>query len=446
MDADADADTSGRAAPRLPRWSLLHGLAAGLDFDRYLRRRAREGDPFYLSFPGLAPVLFSGTSDGARELFRAPITVVEPPRPNPIEPMVGTASLILTAGERHRADRAIIGPKLHGSTIRDLAEVISAATESEINWTGDQMNTLTAGRRITLRVILTAVFGPLPESRAREFSSAVTDFLAAFIPPLLLAPALRRGFAGRAPWDRFVAARGRLDRLILTEVGRRRREPATASPDLLDLLLATRYADGAAMTDTELCEQLRTLIVAGHETTATSLAWALYHLHRDPELLERARAEAATATDPAERARLPFLDGVCLETLRLHPPVPIVLRRLREPWTWRGLALPAGTTLGLAVPLLHGDPATFEQPRVFDPDRFATRRFSPFEYAPFGGGHRRCVGAALADYELRIVLATLLAGPRWALHPATARGGGPRAVPRNLATGPNRAIQLTRTQ
>lgn len=435
-----DAATSGRAAPRLPRLSLLHGLAAGLDFDRYLRRRAREGDPFYLSFPGLDPVLFSGTGDGARELFRAPVTVVEPPRPNPIEPMVGTASLILTSGERHRTDRAIIGPKLHGSTIRDLAEVISATTGSELTRTDDQMDALTLGRRITLRVILTAVFGPLEDSRAREFSSAVTAFLTAFIPPLLLAPALRRGFAGYAPWDRFVAARDRLDRMFLAEADRRRRHPTGTTPDLLDLLLSTRYEDGSALTETELCEQLRTLVVAGHETTATSLAWALYHLHREPALLERARAEAATADDPHECANLPLVDAICQETLRLHPPVPIVLRRLREPWTWRGLDLPAGTTIGLAVPVLHTDPAVFPDPRRFDPDRFLGHKFPPFSYAPFGGGHRRCVGAALAGYELRVVLATLLRGPRWRLRSDREL----RSVPRNLATGPSRPVRLVR--
>ncbi|MFD5175678.1 cytochrome P450 [Nocardia sp. NPDC058379] len=439
-------------APATPRWSVLHGVAAGRDFEGYLRRRAAHSDPFAVGFPGFPPVLFTGTAEGARELFRAPAALLTPPRPNPIEPMVGAASLILSSGARHRTDRALLAPALHGPRVRALAGVIRDATLREIehgcgtagSWqVGSRIDALDAARSITLRVILAAVYGPEVD-RAPEYAGAVTDFLAAFTTPLLVAPVLRRGVGGFGPWERFVAARARLDRLILTDIAHRRRT-GPGSGDLLDLLLATRYDDGSALTDTELCEQLRTLLVAGHETTATTLTWALYHLHREPGLLDRLTTELATAgDDPADLATLPLLGAVCQETLRLHPAVPIVLRTLTGPLRWRGVDVTAGQTIGLAVGVLHSDPSTWPAPRLFHPDRFLDRKFSPFEYAPFGGGHRRCIGATLAEYELRIVLATLLTTVGLALDPALALGARPRTVPRNLATAPDRPIRFTR--
>ncbi|MBC7304831.1 MAG: cytochrome P450 [Nocardia sp.] len=452
--------------PTPPRWSLLHGVAAGRDFEGYLRRRAAHGDPFAVGFPGFPPVLFTATAEGARELFRLPVELLEPPRPNPIEPMVGAASLILSSGPRHRADRALLAPALHGGRVRQLGEVIRAATLREVesgcgtasSWQlGGRIDALAAARAITLRVILTAAFGT-DGDRGDEYAGVVADFLAAFTTPLLVAPVLRRGVGGFGPWARFVATRERLDALILAEVARRRLARPGAGDstgsgdsvgggDLLDLLLDTRYDDGSALTDTELCEHLRTLLVAGHETTATTLTWALYHLHRERGLLDRVVAELQSAAgDPGEQARLPLLDAVCQETLRLHPPVPIVLRRIRQSWRWRGLDLAAGQTIGLAVGVLHSQPSTWPAPRLFHPDRFLDRKVSPFEFAPFGGGHRRCIGATLAEYELRVVLATLLTEVRLRLEPGLALGARPRTVPRNLATAPNRAIHFTRAQ
>ncbi|WP_342801348.1 cytochrome P450 [Nocardia sp. No.11] len=445
--------TALRPPPATPRWSLLHGLAAGRDFEGYLRRRAAHSDPFAVGFPGFPPVLFTGTADGARELFRAPAPLLEPPRPNPIEPMVGAASLILSSGARHRTDRALLAPALHGPRVRALAGVIRAATLREIetgcgtagSWqVGGRIDALAAARSMTLRVILAAVFGTELD-REPEYAGAVTDFLAAFTTPLLVAPVLRRGMGGFGPWERFVATRAALDRVILADIARRRRD-GPGSGDLLDLLLATRYDDGSALTDAQLCEHLRTLLVAGHETTATTLTWALYHLHREPGLLDRVTAElAAAGADPADLAALPLLGAVCQETLRLHPPVPIVLRTLREPLRWRGVDVAAGQTIGLAVGVLHSDSSAWPAPRLFHPDRFLDRKVSPFEFAPFGGGHRRCIGATLAEHELRIVLATVLTTVRLSLDPGLALGARPRAVPRNLATAPDRAIHFTRT-
>ncbi|MGW4324262.1 cytochrome P450 [Nocardia sp. NPDC004573] len=437
------------AGPRVPRSTALHAVAAGIDFDRYFRwRRAREGDPFYVRFPGFGAALFTGTAIGAREMFRSPVEFSEPPRPNPIEPMVGAASLILASGERHRRDRALLAPAFHSARIREYGALIREATlremagESGQAWVaGARVDARAAARALTLRVIATAVFGVRDQGRQAEYTAAVTDFITAFSGPLLLVPALRHGLRGHGPWDRFRAARDRLDRLIRADIARKREHVLAEPADVLDVLLSA-YRDDA---DDELCEQIRTLLVAGHETTATTLVWALFRLHRAPEALARLRRElhdAGQHASPAELAALPYLDAVCQETLRLHPPVPIVLRRLTEPFALRGVALAPGDTMGIAVPLLHSDPEVWSDPLRFDPGRFVDRRYRPFEFAPFGGGHRRCVGAALADYELRIALATILGRVRLRPAPRYARGSIPRSVPHNIATGPHRPISF----
>ncbi|MFC9438344.1 cytochrome P450 [Nocardia sp. NPDC057030] len=450
MDVGAAEPRVG-TAPRAPRPIVLHALAAGIDFDRYFRwRRAREGDPFFVRFPGFGSALFTGTAVGAREVFRAPIDALEPPRPNPIEPLVGPASLILAAGERHRRDRALLAPAFHGARIRMYGDIIRDSVAQELAgangqaWRpGARIDSRAAARAITLRVILEAVFGVDSHERRAEYTAAVAEFLTAFSGPLMLVPLLRHGLCGQAPWDRFVAARARLDRLILDDIGYRRTGTGELATDILGMLLSTNYDDGTAITDAELCEQLRTLLVAGHETTATTLVWALFHLHREPSTLDRLRAELRAAgpeVSPVELARLPYLDAVCQETLRLHPAVPIVVRRLTAPYPLRGVPLAAGDTMGVAVPLLHSDPQVWPDPRRFRPERFLERKYGPFEFAPFGGGHRRCVGAALADYELRIALATIVRRVRLRLPARYAHGRAPISVPHNIATGPHRSI------
>ncbi|WP_019932044.1 cytochrome P450 [Nocardia sp. BMG111209] len=435
---------------RVPRAMLLHSVAAGADFDRYFRwRRTRDGDPFAVRFPGFGRVLFTGTPEGAKELLRAPVSLLVPPRPNPIEPLVGSASVILARDERHRRTRELLAPAFHGSAIASFAEAIRDAADAEMDgvrtgvpWQpGVRLDLRSAARAITLRVILQAVFGLSDPRRRAEYTKEVVAYLTAFSGPLLLVPALRHGAFGRTPWDRFVAARTRLDALITADIERRRGE-TTATTDILGTLLRARYADGGEMPVDELSEQLRTFLVAGHETTATSLVWALYWLYRQPETLRRLRAElaAAAGAEPDDLSRLPYLDAVCKETLRMHPPVPIVLRRLIGPFTLRGVDLAAGDNMGIVVSLLHSDPDVFPDAAEFRPERFLERRYTPFEFAPYGGGHRRCLGASLAEYELRIVLATLLSRVELAPTARYRRERIPRTVPHNIATGPQRGM------
>ncbi|MFC9789101.1 cytochrome P450 [Rhodococcus sp. NPDC127528] len=437
-----------RTAPPHPRPVALHAAACALDLDRYLRwRRDRDGDPFLLAIPHYGETLFTGSADGAEELFRLPPGLSTPPLPNPIEPLVGANSLILLSGDRHRRERRLMMPAFHGDRMREYGRIAVDAARGEMDhWVpGVPIRVRECARAITLGVIVRAVFGVTDPGRRDEYTRAVTGFLSAYGLPLVLAPVLRRPLRGRGPWAKFVAQRTRFDALLVAEIQSRRERDGAGRCDLLGLLTAARYEDGTGIDGADLVEELRTLLVAGHETTATAVTWALCHLHREPRVRARLLAELddlGRDPGPDELDAAPYLGAICQEVLRLHPSVPVVLRRLTGPGAVRGVSLEAGDTAGVALSLLHSDPRVFPDPARFDPNRFLGRRYSPHEYAPFGGGNRRCVGAAFAGYEMRMVLGTIMTQARLRMPDRDRRRPPPAAVPHDIATGPRRPVVL----
>jgi cytochrome P450 len=262
-------------------------------------------------------------------------------------------------------------------------------------------------------VILRAVFGVEDESRRERIGEAIFGVSEAGNPLLLFFPLLQRSFFGRGPYPRFLAARARLDAVLYEMLAERRR--AGAGEDVLSLMIAARYDDGSAMSDEEIRDELFTLFFAGHESTALAIAWSFYLLHRHQEVRERLLAEIdalGPSPDPDAVAALPFLDAVCAETLRLYPLVPQVSRRLAAPLELKGYALPAGVGVAAAVCLAHRRDDLYPEPTRFRPERFLERKYSAFEFLPFGGGARRCIGAAFAMYEMKIVLATIFRAHR----------------------------------
>ena len=237
----------------------------------------------------------------------------------------------------------------------------------------------------------------------------------------------------------------KFDALLTEDIERRRAGPEDGRVDILSMLLAATYEDGSQIDDARAARG--TPHTTGRRTRDHRDRGLLGVVRaapppRSPGTCDSHRAGAGPVSDAHELARLPYLDAVCNETLRLHPPVPIVLRRLTGPWQVRGVPVAEGTTVGIALPLLHSHPDVWQRPDEFDPDRFLDRRYSPFEFAPFGGAHRRCIGFALAEYEMRIVLATILARVRLALPERYRRRPPPVSVPHNIATGPRRPIMF----
>lgn len=423
--------------------ALVRAASAAADPVGFFTNRAADRRPFVLHFPGLGQVVFHGTSPAARDILAAPSHACRAPLPNPIEPVVGPASLILLSGERHRRERALLTPALHGEQVKSYAEMIAAATSEQIGGLrpGQSVDVYDLAVGITLDVAIRVVFGVTDPARRTRYIQAVKDLLAANTAPLMLLPALRRDIAGIGPWAKLLRFRDDLDRLLAEDMASRSRAD-TPGGDMLDLLLSATDDAGQGHTDAETLDQLRTLLAAGHETTASSLTWALYHVHRDDDVRARLHAELSTCATALEFGALPYLGAVIKETLRMHPPVPIVLRRLTEPLTVDGVTHPAGRVVGVALYALHFNPDIWSTPHRFDPDRFLSRRPTPFEYAPFGGGYRRCVGAAFATSELAVALGTILMHLDLRMSQRDSAAPPPRSVARGIAVAPAGRIRL----
>lgn len=417
-------------------------LRAGLDTEGFLRGRAGVPGGFDVIFPGMGRVHFVASADAAREILTLPREVLCAPTPNPIEPIVGPASVILTSADRHRRQRALLTPAFHGSQIRARADTMAAAVADQTaGWQpGDRVALHRTAQEITLRIIVQAVLGIPAGSQCEAISAVATRLMNSNTAPLLLLPALRRDFAGLGPWARLVRLRTQFDETLADRIASARRCPVTGDGAILGQLLAAE--PGTGLDDDELQQQLRTLLFAGHDTTASTLAWALYHVHREPGVRDRLIDELAAGPSPQDLPKLPYLSAVISETLRMHPAVPIVLRRLATPQTVAGVPRRAGEIVGIAVPALHFSPARWPDPDRFQPDRFLAHTPGPFDYLPFGGGHRRCLGAAFATYELAVVIGTVLRDAELRLPERERRRPPPRSVPRGIAMVPSRDVVL----
>ncbi|MDQ3573287.1 MAG: cytochrome P450 [Actinomycetota bacterium] len=318
-------------------------------------------------------------------------------------PILGQRSVLLLDGPEHLRQRKLMLPPFHGDRMRKYGAIMAAVAEREIQgWPrGTRFSVLAGMQAITLDVIMQAVFGVVDPARRERLAKplrAQLDPLASRGRVLMLA--LTEGRSGpRSPWGRLAAARAEADALIFEEIrARRAAGDAPDRDDIFSLLLAARDEEGEPLTDQELRDELMTLLVAGHETTATALAWTLERIARHPEVLERLRS------DPGGE----YLDAVIKETLRLRPVVPAVARRLKEPMEFGGWKLPAGVHIAPSIYLMHRRPDIYPDPLAFRPERFLGKPPGTYEWIPFGGGVRRCLGASFALFEMKVVLETLL--------------------------------------
>jgi cytochrome P450 len=282
-----------------------------------------------------------------------------------------------------------------------------------------------------MRVILQTVFGLREGERMDRIEAALVDLLQTSSQPLstlmIFAGPLQKDLGPWSPWGRFLRKREAVDGLLHEEIAERRADPDRRGDDILSLLLDARDAEGEPLTDGELRDELITLLVAGHETTATALSWALHWLATRPEVRQRLREElleARPAPDtPPELGtllRLPYLQAVCNETLRLYPVGMITFpRRLEAPLVLAGHSLEAGTVVLGCIFLAHRRTEVFPDPEHFNPERFLTNNFSPFSFLPFGAGSRRCIGMAFALFEMKLVLSELLTRFALELDPLT---------------------------
>jgi cytochrome P450 len=376
-------------------------------------------------------VVMALTPKAAKEVFQADPTALDAFAVQATIPLLGH-SLLTSSGERHRRDRKLLTPPFHGERMRAYGEAMHVLALAHTgSWrAGDRVRAHEATTAISLDVILRTVFGVDEGPAFEEGRRVLRDMIAGFSPLVAFTNKLQRGWF--PPWRRFLAARAAFAALVDEQI-RGRRASNESGADILGLLLDARYDDGSAMTDDQIRDQLLTILIAGHETTAIALAWALYWLVRHPAVVARLREELEGKSDPTKVA---YLQAVCDETMRLHPIVPDVVRKLNRPMTLGGFDVPSGHDIGVAICAIHADPNVYPEPQTFDPERFLSKRPSPFEFLPFGGGHRRCLGAAFSDYEMKIVLAAIVS--RFELEP----DGEDRPTRRNVTMGPAKGVPL----
>jgi cytochrome P450 len=400
------------AAASFPPGSRAPAIVQALRYVRdplgfLIRFQRRYGDVFTLSFPYFGRLVYVADPALVKAMFTGSAEQLHAGEANAtvLEPALGPNSVLTLDEKPHLQQRKLLLPPFHGEQIRRYGEMMREVTLREMeSWpVGEPFALRPHTQRITLAVIMRAVFGVHDEERLVRFGRLIERF-SDRVSAVLAFPMLRRNLGPWSPWVRFLRAREALDEFIYEEIALRRAELERGegeSDDVLSLLLAARHDDGSPMSDEELRDELVTVLGAGHETTATGLAWAMERLLRAPRALARLRESIAAGEEE-------YLEATVRETLRARPVIVDVARKLTAPLAIGGYELPAGTFVMAAIAALHYREDLFPEPEEFRPERFLEEKADNYAWIPFGGGVRRCVGAAFAEYEMRVVLRTIL--------------------------------------
>jgi cytochrome P450 len=426
-DVTATGLPPGPRAPGVVQlWQFTQRPLAWLD-----ECAARHGDPFTVRLPGLGTFVLASAPALIKQIFTGDPDVLHAGKANAIlEPLVGARSVMLLDGAPHLRERRLLSPPLRGERMQAYAPLMAEITHAELERmpVGRPFAIHGHMQAITLEVILRAVFGMNRGARMDELRRLLIAVLEpppailAFLPPRYLDFPL-------SPFRAFLARRAAVDRALRSIVRARRAAPDPDGADVLSLLLAARDEHGQPMGEDELCDELITMLVAGHETTATALSWAFACILDDADV--HARLRAGDGGDE-------YLDAVVKETLRLRPIVPDVVRQLQAPVDFAGYRIPAGVHLAPCIHLAHRRPEAYPEPARFRPERFVGAKIDPYTWLPFGGGIRRCLGMAFALFEMKIVLSTILGRARLRM----AAPGPVRVVRRTVTLAPAGGTQV----
>jgi cytochrome P450 len=387
--------------PRLPKTVQTIGwwTRSGPFFERC---RARYGKRFTVRLLSSPPFVHLSDPDEVKEVFKAPPEVLHPGEGAAVlEPIVGTHSLILLDEGAHLSQRKLMLPAFHGEKMQRLSGLMAEVAEREVaGWPRDDAVVLHPRlQALTLEIILRAVFGLDPGPRLDALRERLTGVLEVGESPASMLPFLQRG----RRWSAFERERDEADALLFELIDERRRDDGERD-DVLAMLLEARHEDGSPMSPQELRDELMTLLVAGHETTASELAWAFERLVRTPRVMRRLTEEIDSGDDDG------YLTATVQETLRRRPVLQLAAPRLvKQPVTIGGFEYPTGVCLAANGYLIHHDPAIYPDPYAFRPERFLDEQPGTYTWIPFGGGRRRCLGASFAMLEMKIVLRAVLA-------------------------------------
>ena len=368
--------------------------------------RRKFGDSFGVRFLGFEqPMVLISDPVAIKELYRQREQGLPPGRNIILEPILGSKSLLIQEGAEHLSRRRLMLPPFHGERMRSYEETMTEIVEAEIDsWSFHREFPIHARMQaVTLEVILRVVFGVSSGSRLDRLRTMLSTVLQETATPgrQVLGLALAR-FGGDGPFAHFQDQLREVDALLMAEIAEHRaRRDLEEREDILSMLMTAELEDGTRMEDRELRDQLMTLLLAGHETTATALAWTFDLLLRHPAVLGRLRDELAAGDED-------YLRATITESLRLRPVIPLAGRRLAQGLSVDGMTLPAGTDVTPAIWLTHTRADVYPEPFAFKPERFLEEPPDTYAWIPFGGSVRRCIGATFAEFEMRVVLREVL--------------------------------------
>lgn len=387
--------------PRMSR--TLQSLAFLTRQPAFMRRaHAKYGPMFSVRIAGFPNFIILGDPELVKKVYTAPVDVLHAGTDSPLAAVLGKHSLLAIDEDVHLSQRRLLLPAFHGERMRNYAGVFGEIASNEFDtWKpGTEFPVLESMQRITLQAILRTVFGAHDDSlrKLAELIPATVDQGQRWV----LIRAAQRDLGPLSPWGKFLRLRAKcyaeLDNLIAEA---RADKSIEERDDVLAMLVQAKYEDGSPMGNAEIRDQLMTLMIAGHETTATTLAWMVERLRRNPDVLEKLTASVrAGETD--------YLDATVNETLRVRPTVNFAVRLVMKPFELGGYLLPRGTRVATNPILTHENPELFGEPIEYRPERFLEGRPSSYAYIPFGGGVRRCIGAAFAQMEAQVVMRVLL--------------------------------------
>ena len=409
------------------------------------------GDLFTLKLQSsLPPLLFVHSPEAMQQILSNDHKELEAPGDlNSIfEYLLGKNSVISLSGKEHQRQRQLIMPPFHGERMRTYAEIIENITIKTINKQpkNQPFNIRNVSQEITLGVMMEAVFGIYEGERPEKLKQLLCEIIEQSSSRLsvtfLYFPQLKEMFGISEIWKQKMKKMEESDQIIYQEIQERRENFDPSRTDILTLLMAARDEEGQPMTDEELRDELMTLLVAGHETTATAISWAFYWIHKLPEVREKLLAELdSLGENPDSNTifKLPYLTAVCNETLRIYPVGMLTFpRKVKTPISVCGHQLEPGTIIMGSIYLTHQRVDIYPQPEKFNPERFLEKQFSPYEFLPFGGGARRCIGLAFAQMEMKLILAKVM--KTWSMQLINTQEVKPQR--RGLVTGPNAPINL----
>ncbi|MBA2750363.1 MAG: cytochrome P450 [Tatlockia sp.] len=409
----------------------------------------KYGDVFVSKLSGFRPFVLFSHPQAIQQILTADPNLFDSGVANQIlHPLVGDYSLLLLDGSSHQRQRKLLTPPFHGDRMKSYGTLICEITEQVMSQQpiGEIFSVRSATQEISLRIILRAVFGLDETERFQQLRKLLSSILDAVGSPLsstlLFVPALQKDLGAWSPWGKFVRQRQAINRLIYDEIETRRTKNNIFGEDILSLMMSAKDENGQSMTDVELRDELMTLLFAGHETTASALAWAFYWIHKLPNVKSKLLAEInniGTNFDPNVVVKLPYLTAVCQETLRIYPIAMFTFSRiLKAPMQIMGYDFASGTQLTPCIYLTHQREDIYPEPKQFKPERFLERQFSPYEFLPFGGSNRRCIGMAFAMFEMKLVLAKVLS--QWQMNLAETKPVKP--IRRGITLAPSGGIKM----